>query len=73
MEKILGHHDLQAPRFHGFPNDGADPEQGLFQKLKRDEALNQKAGRAGEYLDDSAITAKIKAEILCAPLLNPAT
>jgi hypothetical protein len=31
MEKILGHHDLQAPRINGLPDDRADLEQGFFQ------------------------------------------
>lgn len=34
------------------------------------EALGEKAEKAGEYMDDSAITAKIKAEILSDPLLK---
>jgi hyperosmotically inducible protein len=34
------------------------------------ESLGGKAEKAGEYLDDSVITAKIKAEILSDPLLN---
>lgn len=34
------------------------------------ESLGEKAERAGEYLDDSVITAKIKAEILSDPLLK---
>jgi hyperosmotically inducible protein len=33
-------------------------------------ALGEKAKRAGEYMDDAAITAKIKAEILSDPLLK---
>ena len=34
------------------------------------EAVVEKAEKAGEYMDDSAITAKIKAEILSDPLLK---
>jgi hyperosmotically inducible protein len=34
------------------------------------EALGKKAERTGEYMDDAAITAKIKAEILSDPLLK---
>ena len=34
------------------------------------EAIVEKAEKAGEYIDDSAITAKIKAEILSDPLLK---
>ena len=34
------------------------------------EAINAKAEKAGEIMDDSAITAKIKAEILSDPLLK---
>jgi hyperosmotically inducible periplasmic protein len=37
---------------------------------KAGEAVVEKAEKAGEYLDDSAITAKIKAEILSDPLLK---
>ena len=34
------------------------------------ESLGKKAERTGEYMDDAAITAKIKAEILSDPLLK---
>lgn len=34
------------------------------------QALGEKAEKAGAYMDDSAITAKIKAEILSDPLLK---
>jgi hyperosmotically inducible protein len=37
---------------------------------KAGEAVVEKAEKAGEYMDDSAITAKIKAEILSDPLLK---
>lgn len=37
---------------------------------KRDEAMGQKSGSVGEYLDDSAITSKIKAEMVADPLLS---
>ncbi|WAK03585.1 BON domain-containing protein [Methylobacter sp. YRD-M1] len=37
---------------------------------KRDEAMGQKSGSVEEYLDDSAITAKIKAEMVADPLLS---
>ena len=36
------------------------------------EAIGEKAERIGEYMDDSAISAKIKAEILSDPLLKVA-
>lgn len=37
---------------------------------KTGEAVAKKAEKAGEYMDDAAITARIKAEILRDPLLN---
>jgi hyperosmotically inducible periplasmic protein len=37
---------------------------------KAGEAVVEKVEKAGEYLDDSAITAKVKAEILSDPLLK---
>jgi hyperosmotically inducible periplasmic protein len=37
---------------------------------KAGEAVVEKAEKVGEYMDDSAITAKIKAEILSDPLLK---
>jgi len=37
---------------------------------KAGEAVVEKAEKAGEYMDDSAITAKVKAEILSDPLLK---
>jgi hyperosmotically inducible protein len=36
------------------------------------EAIGEKAEKVGEYMDDAAITAKIKAEILSDPLLKVA-
>lgn len=36
------------------------------------QAIGEKAERIGEYMDDSAITAKVKAEILADPLLKSA-
>jgi hyperosmotically inducible protein len=37
---------------------------------KAGEAVVEKVEKTGEYLDDAAITAKVKAEILSDPLLN---
>lgn len=37
---------------------------------ERDEAMGRKSESVGEYLDDSAITAKIKAEMVADPLLS---
>jgi hyperosmotically inducible protein len=37
---------------------------------KAGEAVAEKVEKAGDYLDDSAITAKVKAEILSEPLLK---
>ena len=37
---------------------------------KAGEAVVEKGGKAGDYMDDSAITAKVKAEILSDPLLK---
>ncbi len=37
---------------------------------KAGEAVVEKVEKAGEYMDDSAITAKVKAEILSDPLLK---
>lgn len=51
-------------------------EEGTEQRQEsmeeRDEAMGQKSGSVEEYLDDSAITAKIKAEMVADPLLSAA-
>jgi hyperosmotically inducible protein len=51
-------------------------EEGTEQRQEsieeRDEATGQKSGSVEEYLDDSAITAKIKAEMVADPLLSAA-
>jgi len=50
-------------------------QQGSAEKAGRQmdeagKAVGEKVEKAGEYLDDAAITAKIKADILSAPLLK---
>ena len=56
----MGDADLQ--KIEGSPNT---------QKIeKTGEAVARKAEKAGVYLDDAAITARIKAEILSDPLLK---
>jgi hyperosmotically inducible protein len=39
---------------------------------RRDEAMGEKSGSVEEYLDDSAITAKIKSDMIADPLLSAA-
>jgi len=63
---------VDAPSIDGPKGSAKDRSSGWRGRYKngRGERLGKKAERTGEYMDDAAITAKIKSEIFSDPLLK---